>query len=226
MSEFKLQSPPRHKVHLYVNPYTHDYEITDIPTKYQVQHIDSKLKSPNQIAFQFSSHFWFHNASIYWTTLFLCQSRSILPKPIKGTSARYSVLFTMKAFKFIRGLFGKKEKKDRREEEMRKEKMRTEREKQLFDLIEEMEEDFRWFEERSRRKAMNRRKKMEMEEERKRRKFYALCEFFERRGYEFFTRTPMVKMGDLYPDLKDFIPPTENRSWQKKMAQLYPSLQW
>ena len=31
MSEFKLQSPPRHRVHLYVNPYTHDYEITDIP---------------------------------------------------------------------------------------------------------------------------------------------------------------------------------------------------
>ena len=32
-------SPLRHRVHLYVNPYTHNYEITDIPTKYQVQHI-------------------------------------------------------------------------------------------------------------------------------------------------------------------------------------------
>ena len=39
MSEFELQSPPRQRMHLYVNPYTHDYEITDIPTKYQVQHI-------------------------------------------------------------------------------------------------------------------------------------------------------------------------------------------
>ena len=39
MSEFKLQSPPRQRVHLYVNPYTHDYEITDIPTIYEVQHI-------------------------------------------------------------------------------------------------------------------------------------------------------------------------------------------
>ena len=79
----------------------------------------------------------------------------------------------MKAFKFLRGLFGstKKEKKDRREEEMRKEKMRTEREKQLFDLIEEMEEDFRWFEERNRRKALDRRrKKMEMEMGKKERK--------------------------------------------------------
>ena len=39
MSEFKLKSPPSQRVHLYVNPYTHDYEITNIPTKYQVQHI-------------------------------------------------------------------------------------------------------------------------------------------------------------------------------------------
>ena len=113
---------------------------------------------------------------------------------------------------------------------MRKEKMRTERENQLFNLIEEMEEDFRWFEERNRRKALHRRRKKEeieeMEEERKRRKYRALCEFFERRGYEFFTRTPMVKMRDLYPDLREFMPATGNRSWQKKMAQLYPSLQW
>ena len=150
-----------------------------------------------------------------WSTLFLCQSRSILPKPIKGTSMRYSVLFMMKAFKFLRGLFEKKEKKDKREEEMRKERMRTEREKQLFNLIEEMEEGFRWLEERNRRKAIDRRrKKMEiaLDEERKKRKFRALCQFFERRGYEFYTRTPMVKMGDLYPDLKEFMSPTENRA--------------
>ena len=136
----------------------------------------------------------------------------------------------MKAIKFLRGLFGstKKEKKDRREEEIRKEKM-TEREKQLFDLIEEMEEDFRWFEERNRRKALDRRRKkmeMEMGEERKKRKFKALCEFFERRGYEFYTSTQMVKMGDMYPNLEDFMPPTENRAWRRKVAKLYPSLQW
>ena len=104
--------------------------------------------------------------------------------------------------------------------------MRTERENQLFNLIEEMEEDFPWFEEKNRRKAIIRRKKMEIEEERKRRKFKVLCEFFERRGYEFYTRTPMVKMGDLYPDLKEFMPPTENRAWRRKVAKLYPSLQW
>ena len=34
-------SPLRHRVHLYVNPYTHDYEITDITTKYQVQQVSS-----------------------------------------------------------------------------------------------------------------------------------------------------------------------------------------
>ena len=38
-------SPLRHRVHLYVNPYTHDYEITDIPTKYQVQHIGQYVGS-------------------------------------------------------------------------------------------------------------------------------------------------------------------------------------
>ena len=83
----------------------------------------------------------------------------------------------MKAFKFIRGLFGKKERKDRREEEIRKEKMRTERENQLFNLIEEIEEEFQRFEEKNRRKELDRRKEkarrkmeMEMEEERKKKK--------------------------------------------------------
>ena len=51
-----------------------------------------------------------------------------------------------------------------------------------------------------------------------------LCSFFERRGYEFYTRTPMVKMGTLYPDLSEFVPPTANRAWQEKLKQLYPSL--
>ena len=134
----------------------------------------------------------------------------------------------MKANKFFRRLFGLT-KKEKREEEMQKEKMRSERESRLFDLVEEIEEELQRFEEKNRRrKAIDRRKKMELEleEKRKRRKFYDLCQFFERRGYEFFTRTLMVKMGDLYPDLDEFVPPTNNRVWQKKMAQMYPSLQW
>ena len=39
MSESELQSPPKQSMYLYVNPYTHDYEISNIPTKDQVQHI-------------------------------------------------------------------------------------------------------------------------------------------------------------------------------------------
>ena len=131
--------------------------------------------------------------------------------------------------KFFRRLFGLT-KKEKREEE--KQRMRSERENRLFDLVEEMEEEFERFvrfEERNRRRrTIDRRKKMELElgEERKRRKFYDLCQFFERRGYEFFTRKPMVKMGDLYPDLEQFVPPTSNRAWKKKMMEMYPSLPW
>ena len=181
-----------------------------------------------------------------WSTLFLCQSRSILPKAYKRNvriidisfHSRYlksriqkqcqHVLSTMKPNTFFRRLFGLT-KKEKREEEMQKEKMRSERENRLFDLVEEIEEELQRFEERNkRRKAIDRRKKMELEveEERKRRKFYDLCQFFERRGYEFFTRTPILKMGDLYPDLDEFVPPTNNRVWQKKMVQMYPSLRW
>ena len=155
------------------------------------------------------------------------QSRSILPKAYKRNFNALFCLFTMNPFKFLRGLFGKKKKKDRREEEMRKEKMRTERENQLFNLIEEMKEEFRRFEEKNRRKELDRRWKkmeMEMEEKRKRRKVHVLYQFFERRGYEFYTHTQMVKVEDLYPDLKDFMPPTENRAWQRKVTKLYPSL--
>ena len=135
----------------------------------------------------------------------------------------------MKPGKFFRRLFGLS-KKEKREEE--KQSMRSERENRLFDLVEEMEEEFERiviFEERNRRRrAVDRRKKMELEleEERKRRKFYDLCQFFERRGYEFFTRTTMVKMGDLYPDLQEFVPPTSNQAWQRRMVEMYPSLQW
>ena len=107
----------------------------------------------------------------------------------------------MNTFKFIRGLFGKK---DRRKKEM----------EEWQNFLMELEEVLRLEEIE------------EMEEERKKRKFKALCEFFERRGYEFYTRTPMVKMGGLYPDLREFMPPTGNRSWQRKVVQLYPSQRW
>ena len=135
----------------------------------------------------------------------------------------------MKPGKFFRRLFGLS-KKEKREEE--KQKMRSERENRLFNLVEEMEEEFERivrFEERNRRRrAVDRRKKMELEleEERKRRKFYDLCQVFERKGYEFFTRTPLVKMGDPYPDLEEFVPPTNNWVWQRRMVEMYPSLQW
>ena len=165
-----------------------------------------------------------------WLTLFLGQSRSILPEAYKRSVNGLLFLSTMKPGKFFRRLFGLS-KKEKREEE--KQSMRSERENRLFDLVEEMEEEFERivrFEERNRRRrrAVDRRKKMELEleEERKRRKFYDLSQFFERRGYEFFTRTTMVKMGDLYPDLQEFVPPTNNRVWQRRMVEMYPSLQW
>ena len=164
-----------------------------------------------------------------WSTLFLCQSRSILPEAYKRSANGLLFLSTMKPIKFFRRLFGLS-KKEKREEE--KQKMRSEWENRLFNLLEEMEEEFERFErfeERNRRRrAIDRRKKMELEleEERKRRKFYDLCQFFERRGYEFFTRTPLLKMGDLYPDLEEFVPPTNNWVWQRRMVQMYPSLQW
>ena len=164
-----------------------------------------------------------------WPTLFLCQSRSILPETYKRSVNGLLFLSTMKPGKLFRRLFGLS-KKEKREEE--KQRMRTEWENRLFNLVEEMEEEFESlvrFEERNRRRrAVDRRKKMELEleEERKRRKFYDLCQFFERRGYEFFTRTPLLKMGDLYPDLDEFVPPTNNRVWQRRMVEMYPSLQW
>ena len=164
-----------------------------------------------------------------WLTLFLCRSRSILPEAYKRSVNALLFLSTMKPGKFFRRLFGLS-KKEKREEE--KQRMRTEWENRLFNLVEEMEEEFESlvrFEERNRRRrAVDRRKKMELEleEERKRKKFYDLCQFFERRGYEFFTRTPMVKMGDVYPDLQEFVPPTSNRAWQRRMVEMYPSLQW
>ena len=164
-----------------------------------------------------------------WLTLFLCQSRSILPEAYKRSVDGLLFLSTMKPSKFFRRLFGLS-KKEKREDE--KQRMRTEWENRLFNLVEEMEEEFESlvrFEERNRRRrAVDRRKKMELEleEERKRRKFYDLCQLFERRGYEFFTRTPLLKMGDLYPDLDEFVPPTNNRAWQRRMVEMYPSLQW
>ena len=164
-----------------------------------------------------------------WIPPILYRSRSILPEAYKRSVNGLLFLSTMKPIKFFRRLFGLS-KKEKREEE--KQKMRSEWENRLFNLVEEMEEEFERFErfeERNRRRrAVDRRKKMELEleEERKRRKFYDLCQFFERRGYEFFTRTPLLKMGDLYSDLEEFVPPTNNRLWQRRVMQMYPSLQW
>ena len=55
---------------------------------------------------------------------------------------------------------------------------------------------------------------------------YPTCEFFDRWRYEFYTRNPMVQIGNMYPDLREFIPPTENRVLARKLAKLYPSLRW
>ena len=63
-----------------------------------------------------------------------------------------------------------------------------------------------------------------VEEEVKNHRRKALCAFFERRGYEYYTRTPIVKMGNIYPDLSEFMPPTENVAWKAKLQQLYPGL--
>ena len=95
-----------------------------------------------------------------WSTLFLCQSRPILPEPYKRSVNGLLFLSTMKPIKFFRRLFGLS-KKEKREEE--KQKMRSEWENRLFNLVEEMEEEFERFErfeERNRRRrAIDRRKK-------------------------------------------------------------------
>ena len=51
-----------------------------------------------------------------------------------------------------------------------------------------------------------------------------MVEFYLRRGYDYHTRQPVVKMGNLYPELSEFIPPTMNSAWQGKLVKQYPCL--
>ena len=87
MSEFKLQSPPRQRVHLYVNPYTHDYEITDIPTKYQVQHIGYYVGS-------FFSYHPLAEKDVFHSTSYKIMDQSALDKRYVEDGKRTNICFT------------------------------------------------------------------------------------------------------------------------------------
>ena len=87
MSEFKLQSPPRQRVHLYVNPYTHDYEITDIPTKYQVQHIGYYVGS-------FFSYHHLAEKDVFHSTSYEIMDQSALDKRYGEDGKRTNICFT------------------------------------------------------------------------------------------------------------------------------------
>ena len=87
MSEFKLQSPPRHRVHLYVNPYTHDYETTDIPTKYQVQHIGYHVGS-------FFSYYPLSRKDVFHCTSYKIMDQSTLEKRYGKDGKRTNICFT------------------------------------------------------------------------------------------------------------------------------------
>ena len=87
MSEFKLQSPSGHRVHLYVNPYTHDYEITDIPTKYQVQHIGHYVGS-------FFSYYPLSRRDVFHCTSYKIMDQSTLDKRYEEDGKRTNICFT------------------------------------------------------------------------------------------------------------------------------------
>ena len=87
MSEFKLQSPPRQRVHLYVNAYTHDYEITDIPTKYQVQHIGYYVGS-------FFSYHPLAEKDVFHSTSYKIMDQSALDKRYVEDGKRTNICFT------------------------------------------------------------------------------------------------------------------------------------
>ena len=78
-------------------------------------YFDRELTSPNQQKRYETKNVKKTETHFDWATLILNQSRSILPKPIKRNFNASFCLFTMKAFKFLRGLFGKK---DRRKKEI------------------------------------------------------------------------------------------------------------
>ena len=87
MSEFKLQSPPRHRVHLYVNPYTHDYEITNIPTKYHVQHIGYYVGS-------FFSYHHLAEKDVFHSTRYKIMDQTALDKRYGEDGKRTNICFT------------------------------------------------------------------------------------------------------------------------------------
>jgi len=51
-----------------------------------------------------------------------------------------------------------------------------------------------------------------------------MVDFFLRRGYDYHTKRQVVKMGNLYPDLSEFMPPTMNNVWQRNIVKQYPLL--
>ena len=80
-------SPLRHRVHLYVNPYTHDYEITDIPTKYQVQHIGCYVGS-------FFSFYPLSRRDVLHCTSYKIIDQAALDKRYGGDGKRTNICFT------------------------------------------------------------------------------------------------------------------------------------
>ena len=103
MGEFKLQSPPRHRVHLYVNPYTHDYEITNIPTKYQVQHIGYYVGS-------FFSYHHLAEKDVFHSTIYKIMDQTALDKRYGEDGKR---TFVLRATKQDTGLEIAQKKKNR-----------------------------------------------------------------------------------------------------------------
>ena len=77
----------RHRVHLYVNPYTHDYEITDIPTKYQVQHIGCYVGS-------FFSFYPLSRRDVLHCTSYKIIDQAALDKRYGGDGKRTNICFT------------------------------------------------------------------------------------------------------------------------------------
>ena len=87
MSEFNLQSVLRPRMHLYVNPYTHDYEITDIPTKYQVQHIGQYVGS-------FLSYYPLSRRDVFHCTKYKIIDQAELDKRYGEDGKRTDICFT------------------------------------------------------------------------------------------------------------------------------------
>ena len=87
MSEFKLQSPPRQRLYLYVNPYTDCYEIRNIPTKDQVQHIGYYVGS-------FLSYHHLAQKDVYHITRYKIMDQSAMDKRYGEDGKRTNICFT------------------------------------------------------------------------------------------------------------------------------------